>query len=789
MDGPQSFGQWLRHRRRELDLTQDALARQVGCARVTIRKLEADDIRPSQQLAELLAEHLGILPAERERFVRFGRGRAPAAPTPAAPRHNLPNLPSSFIGRERDLAAVRQLLAGARLLTLTGPGGMGKTRLAIETARGLLDTPAYPDGAWWVELVGLNDPALVPQAVAKTVDVQEAPNQPMVETLVRALQSRRMLLLLDNCEHLIAACAELAERLLSGCPHLTLLATSREALDILGEMIWPVPALTLPDAQAERAIQSVNQFESVHLFAERATALQPEFELTTETMAVVAQICRRLDGMPLAIELAAARVRMLSVEDIAGWLENRFELLTAGSRTALPRHQTLRAAIDWSYDLLAGPEQALFRRVAIFAGGFTLEAAEAVCNFGDLQRSQVLDLVGRLVDKSLVVADSARGAGPRRYRLLETVREYARQKLEDAGEAGLAQERHLEFYAAFARQADKGLRGTQQVLWFTRAEQEADNLRAAMDRPQAVVPNEAARRAMLRNQFLIVGCLTDFWESGYRHEIVAALKRLLALDDPAEPTTERARALKTGGFVLWSLNRLSEAQAYLQESMAIAEKLGDTLSMAWSLCLLGWAFVSLGQYDSAEMALERSLAIVRPLGEDGLVVVVKALTFLGEVPYWQGNLPKARQRWEEAIASCRATDDVHQVAYPLRRLGYVILRDGDYGHAARLIGESLEANRQVRHRPGMVACLAGFAAIHLAQGNFEKAAVLCGSVESLLQRFGGPFFFADVVEYQRTMAEVTKALDEAALAAAWSKGRALTLEQAIELSHPSAATA
>jgi predicted ATPase/DNA-binding XRE family transcriptional regulator len=781
MTASQSFGEWLRHRRRELDLTQDALARRVGCARITIRKLEADEIRPSKQLAELLVEQLGVPPEEREALVRFGRGGLPAGLATTAPRQNLPIRPSSFIGRERELTAVKHLLHRSRLVTLTGAGGIGKTRLALRAAGDLLDS--YPDGVWWAELAALRDPALVVQAVAKVRQVPEIPNQPLVETLADYLRAKQVLLVLDNCEHLISACAQLADRLLSMCSGLKILVTSREALDILGETTWPVPSLSLPDVKATLAVESLSRFESVQLFADRAASVQPAFELTDQNAKPVVQICRRLSGMPLAIELAAARIRIMSAEEIASRLDDRFDLLTAGSRTAWPRHQTLRATIDWSFDLLSEPERTLFRRLAVFSGGFTLEAVETVAPGGDVSKSQVVDLLGQLFNKSLVTVEtrSEDSESETRYGMLETIREYARQKLEEAGEAEEVRGRHLEFFAAFARQAEKGIYSSEQTLWFRRVEKEADNLRAAMDWPISAYQKKDARRlAMQKNQFLIVSSLDMSWERGYRREITGALKKMLVLDDSNEPTIERAKALKTGGFLLSSLNNLSDARTYLGESVEIAEKLGDELTLAWSLGYLGRIFASLGEYDTAKTTLERAVAIAKSLGDDGKHVAGRAMTFLGDIPYWQGDLPEARRLNEEAISFIREINNMNILTYPLRRLGYITLREGDFDHTAELFRESLESNRQVGHFLGMVACLAGFAANNLAKGNLEKAAILCGCVENLLKRFGGPFFFADTVEYERCVAQLKETLDQNALSAAWFKGRALTLEQAVE---------
>lgn len=696
-----------------------------------------------------------------------------------SPKTNLPVPITSFIGREKEVEEILKLLGKNRLVTLTGAGGMGKTRLAIQSSNKLVGK--FRDGVWWIELVGLNDASLVPQAVAKAVDVREPPNQPLMETLAENLRSKQILLVIDNCEHLISACAQLADRLLSECKNLKILATSREALDILGETVWHAPSLSVPDMKEVIGIKSLSKYESVRLFTERAEVLQSQFELTEQNAQAVTQICRRLSGMPLAIELAAARIKMMTVDEIASRLNDRFSLLTSGNRTALPRQQTLRAAIDWSHDLLTEPERILFRRLSIFAGGFRLDAAEAVCGFREIKQSEVLDLLGRLVDKSLVDVEADSVLNETRYRLLETIREYARVKLEEAGETEEIIERHLEFFATFASLAGKGINSVEQVTWFQRVDKEVDNLRAAISWPiPSVQVNEGKQRSMLKNQFLIVGSLDMFWENRYRHEITQALKKLLASDELSTPTIERAKALKVGGFLLWSLNSLSEARAFLEESIEIAEKLGDQLTVAWSLGYLGWTFDFLGEYDTAKTSLEKSVAMARSLGEDGKHIVMQSLSLLGDIPYWRGNLSEARMLYEESIAFGREIRSTNMLTYPLRRLGYITLYEKNYSEAAGLFGESMELNRQLDHLQGMVACLAAFAAVHQTVGKLEVTAMLCGCVEKLLQQISASLFFIDTVEYQRTVSELKKMLDEKALSTAWARGRAMTLEQAIE---------
>jgi predicted ATPase/DNA-binding XRE family transcriptional regulator len=405
-----SFGTWLRKRRRALDLTQKALADQVGCAEITVRRMEADEYKPSNELALVLLEKLGIPEAERQQWARVARGLADYPKDQrlsSLAREQITNLPiplTSFIGRIKDIPKIQQRLAGHRLVTLIGAGGIGKTRLSQHVASQLLGE--YANGVWLVELASLNDPALVPQTVAAVFGIQQGTTiRAMVETLIHFLRAKTVLLILDNCEHLLDACAQLADKLLKNCPNLKILATSREALGIIGEALYQVPSLTIPEMHHIETIEKLNKYESIRLFDERAQLVQMDFALTQENASSVAEICSRLDGIPLAIELAAVRVQIFSTEQIASQLNERFHSLTGGSRTALPRHQTLQASIDWSWHLLYDTEQIVLRRLSTFTGGFTLEAAQQVCTGNGIASRQIIGLLSQLATKSLVVAN------------------------------------------------------------------------------------------------------------------------------------------------------------------------------------------------------------------------------------------------------------------------------------------------------------------------------------------------------------------------------------------------
>jgi len=406
-------------------------------------------------------------------------------------KHNLPYQLTSFIGREQEIAQLEELVTANRLVTLTGAGGAGKTRLAIEVASRLID--AFADGVWLVELAALSDPRLVPQAVAKALEVKEQPARPVIETLSDYLASKKLLLVLDNVEHLLEACVHLVDEIVRRSPDITVLVTSRERLGMTGELTYRVPSLTVPRTSETVTPETVSRYEGVRLFVERAKLTRPDFDLTAENASCVASICARLDGMPLAIELAAPRLRSMSVEELSQRLDQRFALLTDGSRTALPRHRTLRSMLDWSHDLLTEREQAMLRRVAVFAGGWTLASAEQVCAGDGIDASDVCEQLTSLVDKSLAVTDER--AGATRYRMLETVRQYALDRLRESGEEAQWRGSHLACFVALGSEFNKEVMGTKQQAWLARIASEHDNLRAALAWSAESSPIEGLRLA------------------------------------------------------------------------------------------------------------------------------------------------------------------------------------------------------------------------------------------------------------------------------------------------------
>jgi predicted ATPase/DNA-binding SARP family transcriptional activator len=686
---------------------------------------------------------------------------------------NVPLPLTSFVGRQRELKEIVKLLSTSRLLTLTGPGGVGKTRLAIETAR---HSPKnFKDGVFWVGLVGLSNVNLVPQEIALSLNVREKSNEPLIETLKTYLKPKEILIVLDNCEHLIKACAQYAEQLLAACPKLRILATSIEALGLFNETTWQVPSLPLPEMQGALSLKELQGFASINLFDERAGNAKSGFVLDERNASSVAQICRQLDGIPLAIELAAARIKVLSVAEIASRLDDRFSLLTAGSRTAIPRHQTLRATIDWSYDLLTEPERILLRRLSVFAGGFTLEAAEEVCSQG-MKRSDILDLLGRLVDKSLVIVEADSEVSGTRYRLLETIRQYALEKLVETGGASLIRDRHLDFYLRLAEKSEPHIFGHESVLWINRLDKELDNIRAAMEWST----NSGKAVAALR----MAGSLAYFcyfWFargnllSEWQHRIQLALSR----PEARERTLARAKALNGLGFMYWANIDPTDNRSEIEGAFSIGQEFRDKWNVATALRNLGLLENIQGNYLGARSYLEISRQMWRDMGLEGKMGLSWTLTFLGDVALNLNAPNAARSIYGESVAILREIGDKNFLAYALRRLGLLAWREKDFRKAIALCQESLSLNRELGDLRGVLACLAGFADIALVQGKFARAAQLMSAVETQLAAMGMQLLPVDKMEYERNLAQLRAEFDERTLIKSWAKGKKIALEQAI----------
>jgi predicted ATPase/DNA-binding CsgD family transcriptional regulator len=608
----------------------------------------------------------------------------------STPQHNLPAQRSSFVGREREMLEVRQALAMTRLLTLTGAGGSGKTRLALEAARDLIE--AYPDGVWLVELAPLSEGGLVPKAVAEALKVPERPQEPLVDTLADVLRDRQLLLVVDNCEHLIEAAARLVDVLLDSCPRMRILATSREALGVEGEARWLVPPLSAPEPQeGTPSSEQLEAYESVRLFVERARGRVPNFSLSPENAPAVAEICGRLEGIPLALELAAARVGTLSLEQIAARLEGSLELLTHGGRTSVPRQRTLMGALEWSYNLLSADEKELFGRLSVFAGGWTLEASEAVGAGGGVEEGEVLDLLWGLVEKSLVIV---RGSAPggARYRLLEPVRQYALDKLEQSDEAEEARRWHAEFFLGLAEETETEMRGPEQATWLDSLEAEHDNLRAAL--------SWALERGEPELGLHLAVAFWWFWEArGYFDEGRRWLEQALAKGSRA--SSARAKALDGVGHLALNLGNVDRAVAAAEEGLKLRAQVELEASVAASLLrILGIKAEIRGDYERAIELARESLALGRE-AEDRLTVVWSLLN-LGRVSSAQGDHERAAQLYEEGLALCRESGYTTPLPDFLSSLGYEFMLQGDQERATTLIEEATALVRRQgqRRRPG-----------------------------------------------------------------------------------------
>ncbi|HSH83478.1 MAG TPA: tetratricopeptide repeat protein, partial [Herpetosiphonaceae bacterium] len=726
------------------------------------RELDAEPEPESQRLYQEIRS--GLYPPRSEQSPAASAGdEAPA------PRHNLPAPLTSFIGREPEVAEVGRLLATTRLLTLIGTGGCGKTRLALEVARGA--GAAYADGVWLVELAALSDPRLVPGAVAGVLGIREEPDRPMIDALSAALRSRRILLLLDNCEHLLDACTHLVETLLSSCPGLRVLATSRETLGARGELRRHVPSLSVPPPGPLPPVEHLHEYGAVQLFVERARHREPGFDLSAgEDAQAVVEICRRLDGIPLAIELATSRIPVLSVRQIAARLHDALRLLTSGGRMAVPRHRTLRGVLDWSYELLSEPERNLFARLSVFAGGCTLEAAEAVgaaSAAGDPDGEDVLELLSRLVDRSLVQVEAGNAAAIR-YRLLESSRQYARERLEASGEADAVRRQHAAFFLALAEAAEPELTGPRQAMWMGRLVREHDNLRAALR--TALNHGDAASAARLG-----AALWRFWWIRGHLDEGQRWLEQVLTKDGIA--STMRATALHGAGVLLQEQGKLTQAQARYEESLSLRREQGDTRGIAVELNSLGVVALDRGDYQRARALIEESLVLKRDLGDRR--GMANSLNNLGIVASAQGDHRRAQAMYEESLQLCRELNDGYACAVRSANLGALALDQGDVERASVLFPEATTLFRAAGDMEGIVMCLEGFAGIAWLRGQAELASRLAGAAEAASEALGVPPVPIERARNDALRAALHSVLGKEAFAASWAEGQALKLEQAI----------
>ena len=687
--------------------------------------------------------------------------------------HNLPQHLTSFIGRDREIREIGAQMASTRLLTLAGPGGLGKTRLALQAAAQFLDE--FPGGVWFVDLAPLRDEALVPRAVAGAVGAREEPGQPAIHALLTYLESRRALIILDNCEHLIEACAGLAQELLEHCPLLRIVATSREPLRIPGEVVWRLLPLTVPSLEGPVLTPDpavLGRYDAVRLFVDRVRSANANFRLTAENAPSIAEICRRLDGIPLALELAASRTASLGVENVARRLGDLFRILTGGSRTALPRQQTLEALITWSYELLNDEERTVFRRLAVFAGSWDLEAAEAIIPddaSAAAHNLDVLDALAHLVDKSLVMLEE-NGAGSERYRMLQTIRAYAQRRLEESGDASAVAARHLAFYMDRAEQAEPLLVGPRQGQWLDRLEADHDNIRAALD--------YALGAGRIEEGLRLAAAVWRFWlVRGYLNEGRGRLGALLSAARSHAPTEAFCRALHAEGRLAGCQGDYDAASQLLLEALHLQEELGDKRGASASLLSLGVVAGERGDMDQAEEYFRRSLKLQQEEGD--VRGSAMSLQNLGNVAVYRQDWRTARTLLEESLDLCRQVGDTQGMAIALNNLGHICARLEDYDTAHRYFRESLALCRHLGYKVGIASGTDELAKLAAARNDTERACRLMAASIALRDEIHAPVPQTDREEFERLLAAIRSKLGPERFQALWNEGSAMSMDEAV----------
>jgi predicted ATPase/DNA-binding SARP family transcriptional activator len=731
---------------------------------------QAEALAAYRAARESLVEELGLEPGtelqELERAILTHDPSLELEPAIGERETNVPIPANRLVGRERELTATCELLRrpDVRLVTLTGAGGSGKSRLGLEVARVMLEE--FEHGVFLVRLGAITDPVLVPQTIAKTLSVKEQAGERVLDTLEDFLHDRELLLLVDNFEHLLLAAPTLT-RLLAAAPSLKLLVTSRSPLRVLGEYEYPVMPLSLPDLGPSLEPALLEDSEAVEFFVERVAAVKPEFSLSGANAPAVAEICVRLDGLPLALELAAARCRFLPPEAILQRLEHRLALLTGGLRDLPARQQTLRDTIAWSYGLLEGPEQRLFARLGLFVGGWTVDAAEAI-SADKSEPIDVLEGISSLVDKNLILQQT-NGDGEPRFTMLETIREYAREELERRGEAEVGQAKHAAWYLDLAERAEPELTGPGQAAWLDRLERDHDNLRLALGWLRSAGDVE--------RQLRLAGALARFWYvHGYLGEGRSWLEDALAMDDRSD-LEARAKALR-GAFALAHRQRdLASAAAHAQESLLLSRELKDGRGTARSLAYLGLVAAGEGDHERAEGLLEDAAALARAIGDRWTLAL--SVSNQGDLALNQGDYARASARCSESLELQRELGDKRGMAISLNNLAYAALYEGRYREALAPLQESLELAQELGDKDGIAYRLEGLSVVAAWEGQAERAAHLLGGASALFEDIGADLDPAERDLHERTLADVHARLDDEAFAAAWAEGRAMSLPEAI----------
>ena len=757
--------------------------------------------------------------------------------------NNLPVQLTSFVGRENEIAELKQGLEAHRLVTLTGSGGTGKTRLSLQLAADLLDH--FDHGVWFIELAPLTDPDLIPQTILSTIGISEQPNKTSLEILKEYLHEKKTLIVLDNCEHLVTASAQVTNALLNAASGLKVLASSREALGVKGELSYPVPSLSLPNPKELPTIEQLSQYESVRLFIDRAILVAPHFVVDNDNAPFIAQICYRLDGIPLAIELAAARVKMMSIEQISMRLDDRFRLLTGGARTALPRQQTLRALIDWSYDLLSENERLLLRRLSVFAGSWTLEATEEVCAGDGIDSYDVLDLLAQLVNKSLVVVMEHSQSGETRYRMLETIRQYAREKLPEVGGGEIVRAKHLAFFVKLVERAEPELYRSNQALWLNKLEDELDNIRMALEWAIANDVESGLRIAAIswrfwlgRSYFQEMGAwlkqlLEQYETTNALHARALAIHSLCKFtqgDSPdaiktAEQSLQLAQIVSDkqsealslsflGVFIIrgnmeegvhfleqslalyralddklgqattlvwlsFDYGDLERALAFAKESLALHRELGNLIGIANASMELALLSIWSGDTSSPVPWLEETLSISRQLGDQG--TEEEALVTSGTLAYWQCNYQQAIAHFEEASRLSEKIGDRFQNLWIGIRMAHAYLRQGDIQHAHTLFVEGVKNAQKTNIMIALVYASEGLASLNVNQERPERAARLFAWADTMREKIGDHRPPIEQASVERDLEVIHSQLNDSEFVRLTAEGQRLTIEEAVAL--------
>ena len=783
MERSASFGEWLTEYRQSLHLQRAELAARIGCAAVTLRKIEIDERRPSRQMAEQLAEQLGISPGQREIFVRVARGEISVShlplPKPAAAKiapTNLPHPTTSFAGRAREVEEIQSMLSrpDVRMLTLTGAPGVGKTRLALEAATNIQST--FRDGVFFVALAPLNDPALVLVTIAHTLQLGTTGKQPLAERLGRHLRTQRVLLVLDNFEHVLAVAPQLTS-LLEATLHLKLLVTSRIALELSGEhRLTVLPLGVPPDLENSQisisTLQTQPRYSAVDLFIQRARTVKPDLVLTEANLRRISQICRRLDGLPLAIEFVAARCAFFTPQELLTQLDDRFALLTSRGRDLPVRHLTLWQALDWSYSLLSPTDQKLFQRLSVFVGSFTLEAAQEVCNSDNAVGKNIVAGVTTLLTSSLLERQEDYEESSR-FRMLQTVREYAFNHLTTSGEVDRIRRRHAAYFLGLVQTAERAWDGPAEWEWLRRLVTVRDDLRAAL---RWTLETSDYKLALGFN-----AALFSFWTAcSALSEARSWLEAALALpipDEIPEVLAAEAKVLNVAGYVTAETSDYDQAYRYFERGLALYRKLDDSRGIAWSI--RGCAFVQMqrDEYETAGTLLHESLKLCES-GRDewGLAWSLYALAFLKLA---QGDLTGAQIALEEALVYLRRKNMTFGIFRTLLALGYTLFEQGNVMGAEGFFREALLLNQKTPLLAIIMAGLEGLAAVAAEQGRVLQAARLWGAAETMREVTGQRRLQVFQRSYARLLKAARSQVEAADWDSAWAEGRNLTAAQAV----------